>query len=217
MLKKWSILNRITESGLVIVVRASEPETAKKIADASLKGGAAAIEITYTVPGATRVIEDLAKSYSDNDIIVGAWTVLDPETARIAILSGAQYVVCPYFNLEIVKLCNRYQVPCMPGAMTIDGVISAMESGADIIKLFPGEAFGPMMIKAIKGPLPQANLMPTGGVNIDNVSEWITAGAVAVGVGGSINSAAKRGDYTEVTNIASQFAAKIRSTREEMR
>lgn len=212
MSKKWEIINKITDSGLVVVVRADNSETAKKITDACLEGGAAAIEITYTVPGATKVIEDLAKEYAGK-IIIGAGTVLDPETARIAILSGAQYVVSPYLSRETIKLCNRYQVPCMPGVMTIEGVVEAMELGSDILKVFPGEAFGPKIIKAIKGPLPQANMMPTGGVSIDNVGEWIKAGAVAVGAGGSLTAGAKTGDYAGITRLAAEFVAKIKEAR----
>jgi 2-dehydro-3-deoxyphosphogluconate aldolase / (4S)-4-hydroxy-2-oxoglutarate aldolase len=212
-MKKWDILNRITRSGLVVVVRAENADVAKKITDACLKGGAAAIEITYTVPNASQVIEELSKSYSSSEMIIGAGTVLDPETARIAILSGAQYVVSPYLNIDVVKLCNRYQVPCMPGVMTIEGVITAMEFGADILKIFPGEAFGPKIIKAIKGPLPQANLMPTGGVSIENVAEWIKAGAVAVGAGGSLTAGAKNGDYESITKLANEFVNKIKEAR----
>jgi 2-dehydro-3-deoxyphosphogluconate aldolase/(4S)-4-hydroxy-2-oxoglutarate aldolase len=213
MSKKWDIINKITNSGLVVVVRAENADAAKKITEACLEGGAAAIEITYTVPGATQVIEELAKTYTPSQIIIGAGTVLDPETARIAILSGAQYVVSPYLNRDTLKLCNRYQVPCMPGVMTVEGVVEAMELGADILKIFPGEAFGPQIIKAIKGPLPQANMMPTGGVNIDNVGTWIQAGAVAVGVGGKLTSGAKTGDYAGITSLAAEFVARINEAR----
>lgn len=212
MNKKWDIIKKITDSGLVVVVRAENPQTARKITDACLEGGAAAIEITYTVPGATKVIEELAKEYS-GQIIIGAGTVLDPETARIAILSGAQYIVSPYLSRETLRLCNRYQIPCMPGVMTVEGVVEAMELGADILKIFPGEAFGPGIIKAIKGPLPQASMMPTGGVSIDNVGEWIKAGAVAVGVGGAMTAGAKTGDYASITKLASEFVLKIKEAR----
>ena len=153
--------------------------------------------------------------YKPSELILGAGTVLDPETARIAILSGATYVVSPSLNVETVRLCNRYQVPVMPGAMTIREVIDAMEAGADIIKLFPGEAFGPSIIKAIKGPLPQAPLMPTGGVDLNNVGEWIRAGAVAVGVGSSLTAGAKTGDYAAITRAAREFIEKIRAARAE--
>ncbi|MFD0870825.1 Putative KHG/KDPG aldolase [Chlamydia abortus] len=212
MSKKWEVIKKITDSGLVVVVRAENADEAKKITEACLKGGAAAIEITYTVPGATQVIEELAKEFM-NEIIIGAGTVLDSETARIALLSGAEYVVSPYLSEEVLRLCNRYQVPCMPGAMTVEGVVRAMELGADIIKLFPGEAFGPKMIKAIKGPLPQANIMPTGGVSLDNVSDWIQAGAVAVGSGGSLTASSKTGDYQTITSLARQFVEKIKEAR----
>lgn len=211
---KWKIINKITESGLVVVVRADNSDVAKRITDACLEGGAAAIEITYTVPGATKVIEDLAKTYA-GQIIIGAGTVLDPETARIAILSGAQYIVSPFLSRETLRLCNRYQVPCMPGIMTVEGVVEAMELGADILKVFPGEAFGPGIIKAIKGPLPQANMMPTGGVSVENVSEWIKAGAVAVGAGGSLTAGAKTGDYASITRLAAEFVAKIKEARKK--
>lgn len=210
---KWDVISKITSSGLVVVIRAENSEEAIKITDACLQGGATAIEITYTVPGASRVIEDLIKAYG-KDIIIGAGTVLDPETARISILSGAQYVVSPSLNPDTLRLCNRYQIPCMPGVMTVKGVIEAMELGADILKVFPGEAFGPKIIKAFKGPLPQANMMPTGGVSIDNVAEWIKSGAVAVGVGGSLTAGAKTGDYASITRLAAEFVAKIKDARD---
>jgi len=212
-MKKEQIITRIKEIGLVAVVRAESEEKALKITEACMKGGVAAIEITFTVPGAHRVIEALAKRFSEDDIILGAGTVLDPETARIAILSGAQYVVSPSLNLDTVRLCNRYRVACMPGAMTLREVIDCMESGADIVKVFPGELFGPRIIKAIKGPLPQAELMPTGGVSVDNAAEWIKAGAVALGVGGNLTAGAKTGDYDQVTEAARLFIQKIREAR----
>jgi len=211
---KEQVLSRIVEGGLVAVVRAESSEQALKIADACMKGGVAAIEITFTVPGAAEVIKELAKVYSNGEILLGAGTVMDAETARTAILAGAQYVVSPYLNLDTVKLCNRYRVPCMPGAMTIKEVVEAMEAGADIIKIFPGELFGPQIIKAILGPIPYAKLMPTGGVSLDNVEEWIKAGAVAVGVGSALTKGAKSGDYEAITRTAQEFIAKIRAARE---
>ncbi len=210
---KLEILRRITDAGLVAVVRAETAEAARRTADAVLEGGCPAVEMTFTVPGAHRVIEEMAKAYGPSELILGAGTVLDPETARIAILSGASYVVSPSLNAETVRLCNRYQVPVMPGAMTVREVIEAMEVGADIVKLFPGEAFGPGAIKAIRGPLPQAPLMPTGGVDLLNVAEWIRAGAVAVGAGSSLTGAARSGDYAAVTRTARDFIARIREAR----
>ena len=213
MIHKLDILRRITDAGLVAVVRAETAEAATRITDAVLEGGCPAVEMTFTVPGAHRVIEALAARYKPSELILGAGTVLDPETARIAILSGATYVVAPSLNVETVRLCNRYQVPVMPGAMTVREVLEALEAGADIVKLFPGEAFGPAIIKAIKGPLPQVPLMPTGGVDLSNVSEWIKAGAVAVGAGGSLTGGAKTGDFASVTRTAREFVEKIREAR----
>ncbi len=213
MIPKLEILKRITDVGLVAVVRAETSEKALRIADAVLAGGCPAIEVTFTVPRAHRVIEDLAGQYPTTDLILGAGTVLDPETARIAILSGASYVVSPSLNHDTVRLCNRYQVPVMPGVMTIREVIEAMEAGADIIKLFPGETFGPAFVKAIKGPLPQAPLMPTGGVDVDNVGEWIKAGCVAVGVGSNLTAGSRKGDYKAVTQATQQFIERIRAAR----
>ena len=210
---KERIITRITDSGIVAVVRAESADKAKKITEACIKGGVPAIELTFTVPGAHHVIEELAKTYSPDEIILGAGTVMDSETARIAILSGANYIVSPYFNLELVKLCNRYRTAVMPGAMTIKEVVEAMEAGADIVKLFPGEAFGPKMIKAIKGPIPYAKLMPTGGVDVNNVGEWIKAGAVAVGAGGALTGGAKTGDYESITRIGREFVEKIKEAR----
>lgn len=210
---KKTILQRITDCGVVAVVRAENEEQAVKIAEACAEAGIAGLEITFTVPGAHKVIEKLAKVFNKGEILIGAGTVLDPETAREAILSGAQFVVAPCLNVETVKLCNRYQIACMPGAMTIREVVEAMEAGADIIKIFPGEVFGPEFIKAIKGPLPQAVLMPTGGVSLENVGEWIKAGCVAVGVGGNLTAGAKKGDYESITSIGKQFIEKVKAAR----
>ncbi len=210
---KEKVITRICDAGIVAVVRAEDSETAMRITDACIEGGVAAIELTFTVPGAHKVIEELAKKYTSDQIILGAGTVMDSETARVAILSGAQYIVSPYFNAETVKLCNRYRVPCMPGAMTIKEVVEAMEAGADIVKIFPGEAFGPKIIKAIKGPIPYAKMMPTGGVSVDNVAEWIKAGAVAVGAGGALTAGAKTGDFASITRIGREFVQKIKEAR----
>jgi 2-dehydro-3-deoxyphosphogluconate aldolase/(4S)-4-hydroxy-2-oxoglutarate aldolase len=213
MHKRIEILQRIIDSGLVAVVRTDDPEKARKIADACLKGGAAAIEITFTVPGAADVIKELTNVYKNGEMIIGAGTVLDPETARAAILAGAQYIVSPSLNIETIKLCNRYQVPVMPGCMTITEIVEAMEAGADVVKVFPGETVGSGFIKAVKGPLPQAPLMPTGGVGLDNVEQWIKNGCLAVGVGGNLTAGAKTGDYESITNIAKQFIEKIKVAR----
>ncbi len=205
MRTKEQVLQAIEDSGMVAVVRGETSEQAMEIVEKCIAGGIQAVELTFTVPFAHRVIEDLARKYGDQ-IILGAGTVLDSETARIAILSGAEFVVSPHFNAEVVKLCNRYRKAVMQGILTISEAVTAMEAGTDVLKLFPGELFGPAFIKAIKGPLPYARVMPTGGVSVDNVADWIKAGAVAVGAGSSL----MKGD---VKANAAAFVKNIREAR----
>lgn len=209
-------LKRIEETGVVAVVRAENAEQALKIAEAVKAGGIQAIEITMTVPGAIDVMKELTSNYPNKEILIGAGSVLDAETARACILAGAEYIVGPALDVEMVKLCNRYQKIVMPGAMSVTEVVQAMAIGADIVKVFPATLFGPKIIKAIKGPIPQAPLLPTGGVNVDNVSEWIKAGSFAVGVGSALTAGAKTGDYEKVTNTAREFIKRIKETRENM-
>jgi len=209
---KLAVLNRIIDSGLVAIIRADVSEHAARIAEACAKGGIAALEVTFTVPGAAKVIEELSRKYS-NEMIIGAGTVLDSETARIAILSGAQFVVSPALNLETGRLCNRYQIPHMPGTGTVKEIIEAMEAGAEIIKIFPSEGLGPGFVKAVRSPLPHAQLMPTGGVSLDNVSDWIRAGCVAVGVSGHLTGYKTASDSGSITKTAKQFLAKIQQAR----
>jgi 2-dehydro-3-deoxyphosphogluconate aldolase/(4S)-4-hydroxy-2-oxoglutarate aldolase len=210
---KVEVLSRVVESGLVAIVRTDSADQAARIADACAQGGVAALEITFTVPGAPAVIADLVRRYRPDQITFGAGTVLDPETARIAILSGAQFLVSPALNAETARLANRYQIPYMPGADNVRDVLEAMECGADIIKVFPGETLGPQFIKAVKAPLPQASLMPTGGVSIENAATWIKAGAVALGVGGNLIAGAKTGDFKSITDLAQRFIQTIRQAR----
>ena len=217
MISKEKVLTHVKECGLVAVVRAENEEDAIKISDACLKGGCTSIELTFTVPGADKVIASLAKKYQNGEMMLGAGTVLDSETARIAILAGANFIVSPSFNLETAKLCNRYGVPYMPGCATITEVITAMEAGADIVKIFPADLYGPRIIKDIKGPLPQAQMMPTGGVDVDNVHEWIKAGVVCVGAGSSLTKGAKTGNYEDITETAKKFIANIKKAREEFK
>ena len=210
---KLKVLQKIVDSGLVAVVRAESSEQAARIAEACAEGGVAAIEITFTVPSAVNVISALAQRFATDEILIGAGTVLDPETARVATLSGAQFVVSPSLNPETARLCNRYQVPYIPGAGTLKEVIEGMECGADIVKVFPGETLGPAFVKAVRGPLPRAPLMPTGGVSLENVGEWIQAGCVAVGVGGSLTAGAKMSDFQSISEMSRQFVARIRQAR----
>ena len=212
-MEKEQVLKKMTDAGLVAVVRAKNADEAIRISDACLEGGCPSIELTFTVPGAHKVIEALAEKYQNGEMLLGAGTVLDSETARMAILSGANYIVSPGFNLETAKLCGRYRVPYLPGCMTITEVLTAMEAGADIVKIFPADLFGPKIIKDIKGPLPQAKMMPTGGVDVSNVHEWIKGGAVAVGAGSSLIAGAKTGDYQKITETAKEFIKRIKEAR----
>jgi len=212
---KLELIKKLKDDGLVAVVRADSKENGEKLIDAILKGGINFIEITMTVPGAVDIIKELSIKYKNNpNIVIGAGTVLDSETARAVILAGAQYVVSPGFDEDMVKLCNRYRIPVMPGIMTVKEAISALELGVDILKVFPANLYGPSIISSLRGPLPQAQFMPTGGVDIDNIDKWIKAGAVAVGTGGSLTAGAKKGDYELVTNTAKAFVEAVRKARE---
>jgi len=220
-MKKITTLQQLSASGVVAVLRADSAEEVVEMARQAIKGGIKAIEITMTVPFALRAIEQLASEYS-NDVdadsekfaIIGVGTVLDPETARMAILAGAQYVVAPAFNADTIKMCNRYGIPVMPGAVTIHEIQSALELGVDIVKLFAGNLFSPSIIGAIKGPLPQANLMPTGGVSLDNLKDWIKAGAVAVGIGSDLTKeASKTGDLSSIARKAAEYMEAYRSAK----
>lgn len=212
-MEKEKIISSICDSGLVAVVRATSGEQAIRISEACIEGGVVAVELTFTVPFAHEIIETLAKRYTGGEVIIGAGTVLDPETARIAMLSGAQYIVSPHFNPDTMRLCNRYRVPVMPGVVTPREAVEALEAGADILKVFPGELFGPKAIKSLKGPIPQGRYMPTGGVDVNNVGEWIKAGAVAVGAGSSLTAGAKTGEYEKITATAKVFLENIRAAR----
>lgn len=214
MIPKIENLKRIEETGIVAVVRAENSEQALKISEAVRAGGIQAIEITMTVPGAVDVIKELAKTYQNNEILIGAGSVLDAETARACLLAGAEYIVSPCLDKDTITLCNSYQKAVMPGAMSVTEVHRAMQYGADVVKVFPATLFGPKIIKAIKGPIPQAPLLPTGGVSLDNVHEWIKAGSFAVGAGSALTAGAKKGDYDEVTRTAKEFIKRIKEARE---
>lgn len=205
MQRKEDMLQRIREDGLVAVIRGNTPAEARAAADACIEGGIRNIELAFTVPFAHRVTEDLANAYGDS-ILLGAGTVLDPETARIALLCGAEFIVSPHFHAETVKLCNRYRVACMAGILTVREAVEAMEAGVEILKLFPAAHAGPSFIKDLLGPLPQAQLLPTGGITVSNAGDWLRAGAVAVGVSGSL----MKGD---IKANAAAFAEEVRRVR----
>ena len=210
-MEKYRIYETIEKLGVVAVIRGDSLDTAVKTVDACYKGGIKIIEVTFTVPGADSLIKSLTEKYKGSDMVIGAGTVLDPETARIAILAGAKFVVSPSLNIETVKMCNRYGIPVMTGVMTPTEAQTAMEYGVDVLKLFPGDIAKPAGLKALKGPFPHANIMPTGGVSAENVEEWFKAGAFAVGAGSFLTKDAKTGDYDKVTAVWKAFVDKVQS------
>ena len=206
MLPKLDTLQNISDAKIVAVIRGKNPEEVINISRASIQGGLKVIEVTYTTPNAGRAIDVL----QSEDAIIGAGTVLDTETARDALLHGARFIVSPHFNVEISELCNRYAIPYLPGCLTISEMVSAMESGCDVLKLFPANNFQPNFIKSIQGPLPQVRLMPTGGINLENFKDWLEQGAFAVGIGSELSKA-----YAEGGNAAviEKCEAYINATR----
>ena len=213
-MNKEKTLKIIHKAGIVPVIRAESSEQAAKIVEAIKAGGINVIEITMTVPGAVDLIKELCEKYKDEpEVVIGAGSVLDGETARNVILAGAEFVVGPALNEDMIAVANRYQKPVIPGAMTPSEVVRAMEAGADVVKIFPAALFGPKIIKAIKGPIPQAKLLPTGGVSHDNVKEWIKAGSYAVGAGSAIVGGAEEGDYDRVKDNAARFVELIAEAR----
>lgn len=210
-MKKYDVYQTIKEQGVVVVIRGNNLQEAIKTVEACYRGGIKVIEVTFTVPRADELIKTLVEKYADSDMLVGAGTVLDPETARIAMLAGAQFIVSPSLNIDTVKTCNRYGVPVMSGVMTPTEAQTAMEYGVDILKLFPGDIAKPAGLKALKGPFPNANIMPTGGVSQDNVEEWFKAGAYAVGAGSFLTKDAKTGDFDKVEKTCRAFVEKVQS------
>lgn len=212
-MKKIKVLTALEEAGVIAVVRGKTAEEAFKASQAIVSGGINAIELTFTVPDAQKVLKELAEEYQNQAVVIGAGTVLDAVTARLAILAGAEFIVSPSFDKETAELCNLYQVPYLAGCMTITEVQTAMKSGVDIVKLFPGNVSGVEMVKAIKAPLPYVNIMPTGGVSLDNMTAWFDAGVVAVGVGGNLLEPASRGEFDKITEIARQYTEKLNQIR----
>lgn len=206
-MQPYTILNKLIDNKLAVVIRGDTVEQAKKTATACVNGGVKSLEITFTVPQAQQLLESFREN--NKSVLTGAGTVLDSETARIAILSGAQFIVSPTFNIETAKLCNRYFIPYLPGCMTMNEIIQAIEYGVSVVKLFPGAHFDPSFIKNIKGPLPNIQIMPTGGINLDNIQTWLMAGASLIGVGGEITNPGQKNDFNKVEQLAAQFVKKV--------
>lgn len=217
-MKKMNILQRLATTGVVAVIRGDSKEEAVQAAQAVVKGGIVGLELTFTVPNAAEAIQELLAMYRDHsEVVVGAGTVLDATTARLAIMAGAEFVVSPCFDKATAEMCHLYQIPYLPGCMTITEMKDALKSGVDIIKLFPGSAFDPEIVKAFKAPLPQLNLMPTGGVSLENMAAWFQAGVCLVGVGGNLLAPAKTGDFARVTAMAVQYREQYLEIQKDMK
>ena len=204
----------IRQTGVVAIMRAKSSDQLLAAADAIKEGGVSAIEVTMTTPGALNVIGEAVTRYG-KDVLFGAGSVLDPESARAAILAGAQFVVCPTLNLETIKLCKRYSVPVMPGAYTPTEILTAWEAGADIVKVFPASVGGPEYIRAVKAPLPQVKLMPVGGVDLDTTADFIRAGCEVVAVGSALvnQKLLDARDFDTLTARARRFREEVEKGR----
>ena len=215
-MEKREVFNRMMSEGLLPVIRVSSAQEAVDVADAIKEGGVTLIEITMSVPGAIDVIKELTQKYRD-EIIMGAGTVLDPETGRAALLAGAQFIVTPTLNLDLISLAHRYSIVIVPGAMTPTEILTAWNAGADMVKVFPAAQLGgPEYLKALRGPLPQILLVPTGGVNLQNAGAFIKAGAAALGVGGELvdKKAVKEKKFNIITENTRAFLKAIREARQ---
>ena len=204
----------IEACGVVAVIRMREPEKLMAVVDALGEGGVRALEVTMTVPGAIELIGQLAPTLPEG-FVLGAGTILDAETARLAILAGAQFIVGPVFRPEVVAMCHRYDIAAMPGCFTPTEILAAWEAGADVVKVFPATALGPGFFKDVRGPLPQVKLMPTGGVTLENAGQWIAAGAVAIGAGTAMidAKAVASGDWAAITARAAAFVEAVAAVR----
>ena len=211
-------LQRVLNGGIVAIIRASSSEQLVKVTRALYEGGVDIIEVTFTTPGVVEVISAVRKEFGSK-VLLGAGTVLDSETARTAILAGAEFLVSPCVNLEVIKLGLRYDKLVFPGAYTPTEIVTAWEAGADVVKLFPADIGGAPYLKALKGPLPQVRIMPTGGVNRETLRDFVKAGACAVGLGGQLveKEALDRSDFGRIQQLATEYVQLMRQAREEIR
>lgn len=215
-MQKVAVLSAVEKNGIVAVLRADSVEKALKISDALIAGGVKNIELTFTVPDADVAIKKLIGKYQDDpDVVIGAGTVLDAPTAHDALKAGARFVVAPTFDPATASLCNLYEIPYIPGCMSVNEMKAAMQAGSDLIKLFPSNVVGPAFVKDVKAPLPQLEIMPSGGINLDNLGDWYRVGCKVIGVGGSLMKPAATNDFDKVTETAEAFIAKYNQLREQ--
>ncbi len=210
-------LERVTAGGLVAIIRAPSGDQLAAVARALYEGGIDVIEVTFTVPRALEILAEVRRDLGDK-ILLGAGTVLDTETARAAFLAGAEFIVSPTLNLDVIRLCKRYGKLVVPGVFTPTEVLTAWEAGADIVKIFPADVVGPAYLRALRGPLPQIRLMPTGGVNLQTLRDFVKAGACAVGLGSSLveSEAVRQGDMARIRDLAGQYVALMKEVRAEL-
>jgi 2-dehydro-3-deoxyphosphogluconate aldolase/(4S)-4-hydroxy-2-oxoglutarate aldolase len=209
------ILAKIVDEGVIAVIRVASAGEAFAVAKAIRDGGISVIEITFSVPGALDVMKEVTQKFG-KEVLLGAGTVLDPETARAALLNGAQFIVTPTLNLDVIKMCKRYSAVVIPGALTPTEILTAWEAGSDLVKVFPiAQVGGPPYIRALKGPLPQIPLVPTGGVNVHNAGEFIKAGAAAIAAGGELvdKKAVAEKTFSIITENARMFLAEVRKAK----
>jgi 2-dehydro-3-deoxyphosphogluconate aldolase / (4S)-4-hydroxy-2-oxoglutarate aldolase len=213
-MSKETDLRRVLDCGIVAVVRSPDGQQLVEVARALADGGVTVVEITMTVPDALDVVRQVRRALGDR-LLLGAGTILDPETARAALLAGAEYLVAPTLNFEVIRLCQRYDKLVMPGAFTPTEILAAWEAGADIVKVFPADVLGPAFFKALRGPLPQIRLMPTGGVDLKSAAGFLCAGACCLGVGGQLvdPKAVAAGDFDGIRNLARQYTAVVADFR----
>jgi 2-dehydro-3-deoxyphosphogluconate aldolase/(4S)-4-hydroxy-2-oxoglutarate aldolase len=209
-------LRQILDCGIVAVVRSPDSQQLVEVARALADGGVICVEITMSVPNALEVIRHVRQALGDR-LLLGAGTVLDPETARACLLAGAEYLVAPTLNLDVIRLCRRYDKIVMPGAFTPTEILTAWEAGADIVKVFPADVVGPAFFKAVRAPLPQIRLMPTGGVDLTTAAAFLKAGACCLGVGGQLvepKAVAER-NFDRIRELAKQYVEIVRKVRAE--
>ena len=213
-MSKEAQLRHILDCGIVAVVRSPDSQQLVEVAQALADGGITVVEITMTVPDALGVLRQVRQKLGER-ILLGAGTILDTETARAALLAGAEYLVAPTLNLEVVRLCQRYSKLVMPGALTPTEILTAWEAGADIVKVFPAEVVGPAFFKALRGPLPQVRLMPTGGVDLNTAADFLRAGACCLGLGSQLVEprAVAEGNFDRIRELARQYVAIVQQTR----
>src|SRR2546421_711260 len=216
-MSKETQLRQVLDSGIVAVVRSPDSQQLVEVARALADGGVSVVEITMTVPDALDVVRQVRRALGDR-LLLGAGTVLDPETARAALLAGAEFLVAPTVNLEVIRLCQRYDRLVMPGAFTPTEILSAWEAGADIVKVFPADVVGPAFFKAMRGPLPQIRMMPTGGVDLNSAAAFLKAGACCLGVGGQLVEPEAVGErnFDRIRDLAKQYVAIVKRTRDEI-